>query len=318
MPILKKYQFFWIKKKFPILSRFWYFFKGTYPLSLAKLNLKLKARNPKTFTQKILHKMAYDRNPNMTLFADKARVKEFIKARVGEEYVIKTFLVVETLVGLKQGDFPRNFVVKANNGSGASVIVWEGAPATNMLPRHVNISEAWKTYQIHPDSLNFELLTKMADGWMKQNYYYFPGKFPEWAYLNIKPLIVFEELQLDKTGKIPSDFRFYMFHGKCKLIQVEFDSYGVHTRNFYSEEFEKLDVTQMYPNNINGIEKPIELDEMFRVSERLSEDADFLRVDFYLTLNGLKVGELTNYPLGGGQKFSPKSFGKHLGRHLDI
>ena len=53
---------------------------------------------------------------------------------------------------------------------------------------------------------------------------------------------------------------------------------------------------------------------MIDVAERLSAGVDFVRVDLYETRNGVKFGELTNYPEGGSGPFTPSELNVEFGR----
>ena len=55
----------------------------------------------------------------------------------------------------------------------------------------------------------------------------------EWPYKDMKPVIVAEELLLDETGQIPSDYKLHCFGGKVATIQVDLDREIAHRRNFY-------------------------------------------------------------------------------------
>jgi hypothetical protein len=60
---------------------------------VSQLDLWLKARNPDTFSGFILHKMAFDRDFRLSMFADKVKVKEYVKDLAGDKYLIKNILV---------------------------------------------------------------------------------------------------------------------------------------------------------------------------------------------------------------------------------
>jgi hypothetical protein len=51
---------------------------------------------------------------------------------------------------------------------------------------------------------------------------------------------------------------------------------------------------------------------MINLAETLSTDSVLLRVDLYELSDRILVGELTNYPGGGVEKFVPRSFSKKL------
>ena len=54
----------------------------------AKTNKKLNIENPQTFNEKLQWLKLYDRNPEYTKMVDKYEVREYIKKKLGEEYMI--------------------------------------------------------------------------------------------------------------------------------------------------------------------------------------------------------------------------------------
>ena len=247
--------------------------------------------------------MAFDKDPMQTLYADKVKVREFVKERVGLKYLTDSFGEYASIRGLERNSFPKNFVLKSNHGSGASVICWEGAPRGTMLPAN-DSSRIWDKYLIHPDDLVWEHLVNLSTNWMKANYYWEVGRFPEWAYKNIKPQILAEEV-LISNGEIPEDYKFFMVDGECVFIQVDFSRFTEHKRDLYSPNWELLSATFLFPASGLHLKRPILLTEMLNVAKNLSLGVDFIRVDLYCTDKGIKFGELTNYPEGGVADIKP-------------
>ncbi len=264
------------------------------------LQMKASGRSL-TFQKKILRKMAFDRDPLLSLYADKVLVREFVKERVGSKYLTSSFGVFQSIESLERSSFPKNFVLKSNHGSGASVICWEGAPRGVMLPKN-DASRIWEVYVIHPDDLVWEQLVKLSNSWMKANFYWEVGRFPEWAYKDIQPQILMEEV-LTHNGKIPEDYKFFIVNGECEFIQVR---HALKKRDLYSPNWDLLDASFLYPSSGLRPERPIQLSEMMNIAKSLAAGTDFIRVDLYITDKGIKFGELTNYPDGGLADIRPK------------
>jgi len=184
-----------------------------------------------TIPDKIRMKMEYNRNPSMTLFADKVAVKDFVKTKIGSECLVETIGIFDSLEGLNRDAFPRNFVVKANHGSGAIVICWEGAPRGSKLPHDLS-NIFWERYFIHPDDLSWQDLVNLSNKWMTLNYSRFHGTL-EWAYQDIPPQILIEAV-ITEGGMIPSDYKLFMIAGECEFIQVDTGRYQDHRRNLFS------------------------------------------------------------------------------------
>ena len=289
------------------------FVQGTWPLWRAERTLRKSAKDPKSFDEKVRYKMAFDRNPNLKVWADKVAVREFVSERIGSEYLIQIFGVYSSIENLDRTSLPKNFVLKANHGSGACVICWEGAPRGQEIPKDL-ASISWQRFLIHPDDLVWKDLIQLSDRWKTLNYYWFPGGFPEWAYRNIRPQLLVEELLSDEHG-LPFDYKFKMIHGKCAFIQVDVSRYGNHQRNLYSENWDLINAKTPYPEIARILPPPSKLPEMVKIAEALSNGIDFIRVDLYEIEGRILFGELTNYPYGGEDEIWPKALSIELAKN---
>jgi hypothetical protein len=222
--------------------RFSYFFingRTSLPRQEQKLS---KLRDHKgEFNLKIQYKMAHDRNPMLSLYADKSKVREFVISKIGQKYLSKIYFDTPNPEEIDFATLPLEFVIKANHGSGAVIIVWEGAPIEHKL--NVN-SGKWDVFSINSKSFESEKSRQIMKKWLSQNYYWVPGQKPEWAYKNIEPRVIVEELLLDNEGKLPEDFKFYMIDGKCEFIHVRTDENGLKTRDLF--EHHKENIKEIY------------------------------------------------------------------------
>jgi hypothetical protein len=241
--------------------------------------------------------MAYDRNPLLTTFADKVAVRDYVAEKVGPEILSHKLGVFSTLESVRREDLPRNFVLKANHGSGASIICWEQAPRGTVLHVPTDSRPTWERFLIHPDDLDWDAVVRLSSRWMRQNYYWRLGKFPEWAYKNIAPQLLVEEV-LIHNGGLPEDYRFYMVGGVCKLIQVDGSRFTEHERELYTPDWKRISEETGQVVEIEG-RAPRLLGQMLEIAAALSTEVDFVRVDLYQTDKGVVFGELSNYPEGG-------------------
>jgi len=141
-----------------------------------------------------------------------------------------------------------------------------------------------------------------------------PGSFPEWAYKNIAPRVLFEELLISTVG-IPEDYRFFVFNGHCNFISIDTPTYsgeGV-KRDIFDRNWNRQKVTLKYPNSKRARSRPGNLSEMIQIAESLAIGIDQIRVDLYSIQEKIIFGELTNYHAAGGQKFDPEQFDKVFG-----
>ena len=80
-------------------------------------------KEPITFNQKIQFRKLYENNPLYSICADKYRVREYVKEKIGEEYLIPVYLVTDKLTEEQWDKLPNSFVAKANHNSGPVQIV---------------------------------------------------------------------------------------------------------------------------------------------------------------------------------------------------
>lgn len=293
-----------------ILKRLVALMSGKWPLSLATYSLK-KSANLDTITGKIRYKMAYDRNPIMTMFADKVRVREYVRDVIGEGYLTSTLHVLDSAVQLDGLDLPKEFALKSNHGSGAMILVWGKASRHLELPENPR-SPNWDKFLIHPSSFEVGKAISLASIWLNQNYFYAPGRFPEWAYKDIEPKLIIEKILIDKDGQLPMDYKLFVVNGKCEFIQVRSDRFDGQSRDLFTPTWERIEGTYLYPSGHAPVNPPSELEEMISIAEKLASGVDFLRVDLYITDSGVKFGELTNYPDAGFGEFNPPALAAQL------
>jgi len=241
---------------------------------------------PKNFTERLFIKMALDRDPKLTLFADKYLVRGYVEKVCGAEILTQIYATISKANQLRALKLPQKFVMKANHLSGSIKIVHDF------------------------DRESIEELVQLADDWLKRNYY---DNWSEWAYKNIKPLIMFEEL-LDFNNETPDDYKIYCFNGSPKLIQVDRGRFVDHKRNFYDLTLALLPVKLSFKNFEEKLIPPPNFNQMIDIASKLSKGVDFVRVDLYNINGRIVFGELTNYPGAGLERFAPDIWDERIGR----
>ena len=260
-----------------------------------KLGYQLNLKYPKSFNEKVIWKKIYDRNPLLSITADKYEVRSYIKKVIGEEraeeILIPLLYVTDKPETIPFERLPSAFIVKPNHTSGRSIIVENG---------HFNQEE----------------IIKICRRWLKIPY---GLEKLEWAYQPIKRKIIIEKLLYKDDGSIPNQFNFYMFHGKCKSIHVIFgNKINNPPISFFDEEWNFLSVKK--PNRLPGlkIKKPKNYKIMLKLAEKISKDFDHVRVDLYNLNEKIYFGELTHYVASGTIKLDPSSFEFELGKYWKI
>jgi hypothetical protein len=259
---------------------------------------------PESFSEKQRYKMLADRRPLLTTFADKVAVRAYVEARLGREFLTELYMVTDSPAEIEPSRLPREFVVKASHGSNGVVVVASAALPDTDLPRP---PAGWYSTMIRPERVDWELMRSLCREWLTLRY----GGLREWAYRRIPPRLLCEEVLLDQ-GHLAFDYRFFVFHGHARLIQVDNGRFVQPTQSFYTPQWDRLDVLTDKPP-ADDLPKPVALSDMLSTAELLGVETDFVRVDLYAIERRVVVGELTNYPWAGAQKFKPAEFDRQLG-----
>jgi hypothetical protein len=270
-----------------------------------RAGLKNLERNPPvTFNEKVRAKMLLDRRPLLTTFADRLAARSYVDGKLGAGFLTELHLVTDDPRRVRPDGLPSEFALKATHGCGGSVLVAECAPPERRLPDR---PVSWNRFLITPESLDWTLLQRACRRWLSMRY----APETEWAYRNVPPRILVEEL-LTQDGWLARDYKFFVFHGRVRLVFVTTDRFRDHAVTFYSPSWERLFVRQILPLGPE-VERPSRLSEMIAVAETLGEDVDFVRVDLYLVGERIVFGELTSYHASGLWPFKPSSFDVELG-----
>lgn len=258
-----------------------------------KLGREVELNNPIKFNDKLQWLKLYWHDPLATKCADKYEVREFVKERIGEEYLNELYGVYNSVEEIDLDKLPKSFVLKATHGSGWNIICKD------------------------KNKMNWNVEFKKMKRWLRKNYYY-QGKH-EWVYKDIKPRIICEKYLSEENGQPPNDYKIFCFNGEPKLIQVDIDRFTSHRRNFYDLNWNFKNIEILYPNNPNyQIPKPSCLDEMLDLSRKLSKDFPHVRVDFYVIENRIIFGELTFFHESGLGQFRPEEFELEMGEWLEL
>ena len=110
-----------------------------------------------------------------------------------------------------------------------------------------------------------------------------------------------------------NDYKLWCFNGTCKLCLVCTDRQKNLKETFFDNEFNRLKIKRPNHEIDENISKPINFEKMKELSQKLSKDIPFLRVDFYEINGKVFFGELTFYPASGFAKFEPEYWEEKLG-----
>jgi len=272
-----------------------------------------RTRNPQTFREKVRYKMLRDHRALVVTFADKAAVRGYVAAMVGEQYLPRAYAVVAEPAALYDIDLPGAYVVKPTHGSGAAIVVSPRAPAEARLSAEPG---SWRYEHVRGEHAARRDVVRIAAGWVAQLYGQGPNR--EWVYGQMPRQIIVEEMLAGADGAIPDDYKFFVFAGRCAYVQVDSGRFGRRTQDFFRPDWTHLPLRGGPPWADPEPSRPYHLDEMIRLAERLSVDTDFVRVDLYDVGGRVVFGELTSFPAGGDSPFDPECFDAEFGRQWTV
>lgn len=243
-------------------------------------------RNPQSFNEKILHRKLYTNNNGYAKVADKYQVRSYVAKKVSDDILTELYYVTKNPDTICFEELPNAFVIKATHGWG-----W------NILVENKNEED-------------FEEIRDQCWNWLNQD---FGQRSNEYWYLDIEPQIIVEEYIRVGNGNVPKDFKFFIFDGDVKMIEVDVDRNSEHKQKFYTPEWETIDIKRGKPI-ATSVDQPPNLSDMITIAEKLGNEFDFVRVDLYNPAKGRIIfGELTLAPGAGHIGFHPSSYDFKLG-----
>lgn len=252
----------------------------------------LDLENPKTFNEKIQWLKLYDSTPLKTRLADKYLVRDWVKEKIGEEYLIPLLGVWDKFDDIDFSELPDKFVLKCNHGCCYNIIVKDKS------------------------KLNIEDTRKKINKWMNEDFAYKAGL--ELHYSAIPRKIIAEEYIETKNNDL-QDYKFMCMDGDIKVIWVDKDRYTDHKRNLYDTDWKFLDKQiNTHYKHFKHCDKPHNFEKMKEFAKLMSKGFALARVDFYENNDKLYFGEMTFTTSSGTEKTYPASYDLELGNMLKL
>lgn len=246
---------------------------------------ELNLINPTKFSEKLFSRMlAINNNGGHTysMLADKLAVRKYVDRRIGAKHLLKLLWVGNKASKIPFSKLPDRYIIKATHGSGMVIRV-EG-------------------------KINEAEVIEIVDTWTKTDYGLVDH---EHHYSSIPRRIIIEELLDDGHTLGPLNYSFWSFHGEPAVIQV--DNRDRTINPFFDTDWKRLSLSTRRNKVDVEIGRPDNLSEMLNISQKLSKDFDFVRVDLYTTGSNVYFGELTFTPGAGRFRFMPEEWDERLG-----
>ena len=230
------------------------------------------------------------KNPLMTELVDKIKVRDFVKQKIGSDYLIPLIGIYDDFDEIDFKTLPDRFVIKCNHDSGSYIICTD--------KNKFDIQSAKEKIKQH----------------MNTNYFYM---WREWPYKNVPHRIIAEQYMADDLR----DYKLFCFDGAPRMTLVcseRFTEEGL-KEDFYDEAWNHLNVQRpAHGNAILPIQRPKQYELMKKLAAKLSEKMPFARIDFYEINEKVYFGEITFYPASGFEGFKPEEWDLKLGEWIKL
>lgn len=266
-----------------------------------KMGYELDLEHPRTFNEKIQWYKLYYNHPDMSRCVDKVTFKDYIAEKLGDGYTTKLLRVWNSPDEVCFDGLPDRFVVKSNcQCEGRYIELIQDKSQHNMTALKQEIKDYW-----------FNPLNLLINGFCN-------------AYHKVEPKVFVEEY-VEQMNETPDDCKIFCFHGVpkfCCIIKERFQNGDVnlitYPLGYYTTAWNLIDVAHDDHPIYWDAPRPKGLDKMLEISQILSADFPFVRVDFFPTDRKLYLSELTFYPSGGLAKYTPAQFSDDVGKLFEI
>lgn len=253
----------------------------------------LNLDNPRTFNEKLQWLKLYDSTPFKTRLADKYLVRDWIKEKIGEEYLIPLLGVYDRFDDIDFNKLPNQFVIKCNHGSGWNIIVKDKS--------QLNLAEA----------------KEKIDKWMAADYSTRWGF--ELHYKNITPKIIIEEY-IDPVFS-NHEIQCWVFNKEIKFVSVETikDTDNLERGTFYLDgtptEFE---ISPGHYKRMDKITSKKAFDKAIKLARELVVDVSYVRIDFIEYADDVRFREMTFTSGSGLSVIKPEKYNLKLGDMIKL
>lgn len=242
--------------------------------------------NPRTFSEKIQALKLSEPSEQMILLADKYEAKRIVSDLLGPDWITPTLWSGFQLPPIAERNWPVPFVIKASHASGWNIFVREG------------------------EDLDWERIERQCQDWMSSDFA--PELYETWYNRSNRRILV--EPFIGDIETHPLDYRFFTFGGRVHYIAVDTGTNRIVRRVFFDRSWIRQNFRVKRPLEMEGIERPSDLDAMILAAERIASGLPFARVDFYQLPSGPRFSEVTFAPGSGFQRFYPRAMDAHFGK----
>lgn len=241
-----------------------------------------------TFSEKVLARKLHPVDSRYALVSDKVAVRKWVADRIGEQHLVPLTAVYsyEAIDGV---DLSPGQVIKCANRSGG--VYFTAGQSGEDRARMIKALRS---------DLDFDFADWSGEPW----------------YDDIPRRVIAEVSLREASGRVPNDYKFFVFHGAVRTIQLDIDRFAEHRRIMFDRDWNPLPCIYGYRPPDTLPERPPSLERMLEIAETLGREFDFVRVDLY-SIDDQQVyfGEMTLAPASGLKRFVPRDFDLALGSY---
>lgn len=233
--------------------------------------------NPRTFNEKLQWLKLHYRNPEYTRMVDKYLVRDYIREKLGEEYLIPLIGVWDSPDEIDFDSLPDQFVLKCNHNSGLGMYICKDKSEMDV------------------EKVKRELRRGLAQD------YYITGR--EWPYKDVPRKIICEQYMVNEGEKDLKDYKIQCINGKIDhiFVCVGRSEPGNLRYYFFDKEWNHLPYSVQDSDDEVFLQslKPKTFDKMIEIAEHLCAGQPEIRVDLYEVNGKVYIGELTFFTSSG-------------------
>lgn len=254
---------------------------------------KFEIDNPRTWCEKIQWlQINDDKNPLKSLCADKIRVHDYCKEKLGKDICVPILKVYDSPNDLDFSELPQKFVLKCNHGWNMNIVVEnkdekDRDECVDKLKTWLEVPFGLETVEPHYLSIERKC-------------------FAEWH-----------------IGT-PLDYKFWCFNGRpiyCTVNSNIGENGSEHYFiNWYDMTWRFVNYSRLdHSSNSKMLDaKPSKFNQMKEYASVLSADFRFVRLDFYEVDGTVYLGEMTFTPATGFIKWRRTTDDLRLGNMLTL
>ncbi|MCL1997227.1 MAG: hypothetical protein FWG65_00490, partial [Turicibacter sp.] len=258
----------------------------------SKTGQNLDLDNPQTFSEKMYWLRLYDNTSLKSRLACKYSVRDYVKEKIGEEFLIPLLGVWDNFDDIDFNKLPDKFVLKCTHG-------WD----MNIIVQDKGSLDLWDArYKIN--------------SWLRYNHAF--GDLQQHMKI-IPPKIIAEEYMENTAGDL-YDYKFWCFNGEPLFVAFVMDRQKEKKEGYFDVDWNKTSFSKRGSIPLDcEVPKPTNLYRLVNLSKQLAEGLSFARIDLYVLNDGtVKFGEITFHPSGGINVWEPPEYDLILGEKLKL